>query len=130
MKYIVPFCAAVLLSVNVFSQAIEKDFPESFKVKISNPLKVARESVLIVLSPDQIKKGSKKFNNKAFVVMDGVNIPNEHKLSFHIKQEESGRTANTSVAHLRTLITYVFRLSIKIIHGSFAMKVPGGNRIK
>ena len=79
MKYIVVLCTALLLSVNVFSQTIEKDFPESFKIKISNPLKAARESVLIVLSPDQIKKSAKKFNSNAFVIMDGTNeIPSQY----------------------------------------------------
>lgn len=88
MKNIVVLIAVILLSVNAFAQAIEKDFPESFKVKISNPLRLSRESVLIVLSPEQIKKGAKQFNSKAFIVMDGDNeIPSQYN---HVDRDNSG----------------------------------------
>jgi hypothetical protein len=78
MKYTLLLIVCIL-SLNGFSQSIEKDFPEVFKVKVSNPLKNSRESVLIVLSPDQLKKVSSKFNSNAFVVLDGSKeIPSQY----------------------------------------------------
>jgi hypothetical protein len=60
------------------SQSIEKKFPRSFKVEISNPLNSIRESVIIVLSPEELKQ-VKDFNPKAFVVMDGpAEIPSQY----------------------------------------------------
>jgi len=63
----------------LMSQSPEKDFPESFQVKVSNPLKAAREQVLVVLSPGEIKAAAPEFNAEAFVVMDGkVEIPSQY----------------------------------------------------
>jgi hypothetical protein len=70
MKYLL-FLIAVAASFNIVAQSLEKDFTESFSVKVSNPLKTARENILIVLSADQLKKASSKFNSNAFVVFDG-----------------------------------------------------------
>lgn len=61
----------LLLSISSVAQTLEKDFPESFTVRVTNPLKTARENVLIVLTPELISKSGKKFNDKAFVVLDG-----------------------------------------------------------
>lgn len=61
----------ILISTRLSSaQAVEKSFPKSFKVVVSNPLNSVRENVLVTLSPDQLKD-VKNFNAKAFVVMDG-----------------------------------------------------------
>jgi len=71
MKSVV-FLGALLLTVQVLSaQSIEKDFPESFQITVSNPLAVAREQVLVVVIPPQVKAGAPAFNTRAFVVMDG-----------------------------------------------------------
>ncbi len=67
-----------LYSQCMTAQPVEKQFPKSFKVQISNPLQTARESILIVISPDDLKK-VKSFNEKAFVVLDGKNeIPSQY----------------------------------------------------
>src|SRR5688572_1934671 len=72
------FCVC---SLSLTAQSVEKEFPKSFSVQISNPLPVARESVLIVLSPEKLKK-AKGFNAKAFVVLDGkVEIPSQYNES-------------------------------------------------
>ena len=70
MKYVLLFAAVGIFS-SVASQSVEKDFPESFSVKISNPLKVSRENSLVILSSEQLKKANSKFNPNAFVVLDG-----------------------------------------------------------
>jgi hypothetical protein len=78
MKYSI-ILAFILLTNSLFAQALEKDFPESFKVEITNTINVPRENVLIVLSPDEVSKQSKKFNSKAFVVVAGGNeIPSQY----------------------------------------------------
>lgn len=81
MKYI--FLLAVLIgSFNGLSQSLEKDFPSSFKVKISNPLKSERENVFVVLSPELLKKANSKFNKNAFVVLDGKKeIPSQYNVT-------------------------------------------------
>jgi hypothetical protein len=67
-------CSILLLVIagaHASAQSLEKTFPSSFSVTVTNPLKADREGVLIVISPEQIARAAKKFNSKAFVVMDG-----------------------------------------------------------
>ena len=68
------FSASLLfiISISVHAQDLKKEFPQSTKLKISNPLKSVRENVLVIISPDQLKKEVKGFNEKAFVVLDGA----------------------------------------------------------
>jgi hypothetical protein len=61
----------LLLSAKAYTQSVITDFPESFKVTISNPLTVSRENVLVLISAQQLSKNAKRFNPHAFVVMDG-----------------------------------------------------------
>jgi len=69
----------LLFSAHSFALSLEKDFPEMFTVRISNPLKTPRENVLIVLKPELISTSGKKFNDKAFVVLDGKKeIPSQY----------------------------------------------------
>jgi hypothetical protein len=70
-KYILMFIC-IAFSVRIFAQQVEKGFPLSFTVRITNPLKISREHVLIHLSTDQLKKKVSQFNSKSFVVMDGA----------------------------------------------------------
>jgi len=74
------YIAVVLLLFpgSLFAQSVEKDFPQSFTVKISNPLKAKRQDILVVISPEQIAQVKKQFNDKAFVVIDnGKEIPSQ-----------------------------------------------------
>jgi len=64
------FCFFLFCAQQAWTQAVEKQFPKSFKVKVSNALNKPRENSLMVLTADQLKK-IKGFNTKAFVVMDG-----------------------------------------------------------
>ena len=71
----------ILVTGNAVAQQMETDFPLTFRVKITNPLNVARENILVVLSPEQISKVAAKFNDKAFVVLDGgKEIPSQYNL--------------------------------------------------
>jgi hypothetical protein len=71
----------ILATGNVAAQQVETDFPLTFRVRITNPLNVARENTLVVLSPEQIRKVAAKFNDKAFVVVDaGKEIPSQYNL--------------------------------------------------
>ena len=60
-----------LFSAKAYTQSVMTDYPEFFKVTISNPLAVSRENVLVLVSSQQLSKSFKKFNPHAFVVMDG-----------------------------------------------------------
>ncbi|HEY9047872.1 MAG TPA: DUF4861 family protein, partial [Ohtaekwangia sp.] len=78
MKYII-FCVAVLIAAGIQAQSLEKEFPESFRVKVTNPLNIAREHVVIVLSPEEISKHARRFNSNAFIVIDnGKEIPSQY----------------------------------------------------
>lgn len=69
----------ILVTGNVTAQQIETDLPLTFRVKVTNPLNIARENTLVVLSPEQIRKVAAKFNSKAFVVVDaGREIPSQY----------------------------------------------------
>lgn len=71
----------ILATGNGMAQQIEADFPLAFRVKITNSLNVARESTLVILSPEQIRKVAAKFNDRAFVVQDaGKEIPSQYNL--------------------------------------------------
>ena len=68
-----------LFSAKAYTQSVMTDYPESFKVTISNPLTVSRENVLVLVSSQQLSKNVKKFNPHAFVVMDGEKeIPSQY----------------------------------------------------
>jgi hypothetical protein len=68
------------VSVTIYSDAqtlLEKQFPRSFKVEISNPLNSARQNVCVMLTGDQLAQ-VKDFNLKAFVVLsEQVEIPSQ-----------------------------------------------------
>jgi len=76
----------VLLAIALLSawsvskaQSIEKQFPESFQVTVSNPLATVRGHVLVVLNPSQIKAVAPAFNAQAFVVIDGqMEVPSQY----------------------------------------------------
>ncbi len=69
----------LLLSGHAFAQTLEKDFPESFQAQVTNPLKVSRENILINISPEEIKRVVKNFNEKAFLVISGgKEIPSQY----------------------------------------------------
>ena len=69
----------LLLSGTAYTQSVMADYPESFKVTILNPLTVARENVLVLVSFQELSKNLKKFNPHAFVVMDGEKeIPSQY----------------------------------------------------
>jgi hypothetical protein len=72
MMRLLLFSLVVFIVVRVEAQlpSLEKEFPESFKVQVVNPLNAGRESVLVVVTTDQLKK-VKGFNPKAFVVISG-----------------------------------------------------------
>jgi hypothetical protein len=61
----------LLGSIALSGQSMEKDYPESFQVAVTNPLAMERKQVLVVLTPGQIKAAARVFNERAFVVMDG-----------------------------------------------------------
>src|SRR6187431_38775 len=68
-----------LLPAEAYTQSVMADYPESFKVTISNPLAASRENVLVLVSSQQLSKSFKKFNPHAFVVMDGEKeIPSQY----------------------------------------------------
>lgn len=78
MKFIVLLIGFFSFSVSM-AQSIEKEFPESFQISVTNPLKVGRESVLVVLMPSQIAGAASAFNSHAFVVLDGkTEIPSQY----------------------------------------------------
>ncbi len=60
----------VLFSTHSFAQDLQKAFPESFTVKITNPMKTEREDVSVYVASDQLNKQVKGFNPRAFVVTD------------------------------------------------------------
>src|ERR1044072_4449766 len=65
-----------------FSQDLKKEFPKSFQVKVTNPLKVTRENALVHIPADQLKKSIPDFNQKAFVVLDGEKeIPSQYNIN-------------------------------------------------
>ncbi|HYG20428.1 MAG TPA: DUF4861 domain-containing protein [Ohtaekwangia sp.] len=69
----------VVAVVHASAQSLEKAFPSSFSVTVTNPLTTDREGVLIVISPEQLARAAKKFNSKAFVVLDGeTEIPSQY----------------------------------------------------
>lgn len=68
-----------LISISLYAQDLKKEFPQSFQLRISNPLPLVRENVLIIISSDQLNKKVKGFNEKAFVVLDGAKeIPSQY----------------------------------------------------
>jgi hypothetical protein len=71
MKSIVLSVVILFTFSILMGQSIEKDFPESFQITVSNPLTAMREQVLVVLMPSQIEAVAPAFNSQAFVVVDG-----------------------------------------------------------
>ena len=81
MRVIFLCLALCFCSFYITAQSVDKQFPKSFSVQISNPLPTPRESVLVVVSPEKLKK-AKSFNAKAFVVLDGTQeIPSQYNAS-------------------------------------------------
>ena len=80
MRSIVIICSIVcwVQMAGAQTATLDKQFPQSFRVEIFNPLPASRESVLVVLSPDDLKK-IRDFNTKAFVVLDNQSeIPSQY----------------------------------------------------
>ncbi len=80
MKLRKPVClfAAMLLflmgamqSNSLFAQRLEREFSQSAKIRVVNPLNEARESVLVYIDKNQLRQQVPAFNEKGFVVMDG-----------------------------------------------------------
>ena len=63
--------AAALFSMNISAQDLKKEYPKTFKVKVTNPLGQERESTPVYLSAEELQKKYPAFNSKAFVVLDG-----------------------------------------------------------
>ncbi|MEJ1237760.1 DUF4861 domain-containing protein [Chryseolinea sp. T2] len=73
------FVTVLFFSIKSFAQTtLEKEFPKSFKVEITNPINATRENAIVVLSPGQLAK-VKDFNPKAFIVVSGqAEIPSQY----------------------------------------------------
>lgn len=70
--------ASVVVPMFMYSQSLQKDFPKSFSINITNPLNIARTECLITVRATDIKKISDDFNPNAFVVLaDGAEIPSQ-----------------------------------------------------
>jgi hypothetical protein len=68
----------LLTCTTLYSQSPEKLYPNSIKVSVTNPLKTARENVLVTVSQEQMGKAAKGFNFNSFVVFDGTKeIPSQ-----------------------------------------------------
>ncbi|HYF70736.1 MAG TPA: DUF4861 domain-containing protein [Ohtaekwangia sp.] len=62
----------LILSVTVAeSQSLEKEFPLSLTLEVTNPIDVAREHVMVIVPEEQIRKRNSDFNPNGFVVVDG-----------------------------------------------------------
>src|SRR4051812_6253585 len=81
MMRLILFVSVLFVVLRVDAQLpLEKEFPRSFKVQVVNPLSAVRESVLVVVTPDQLRK-VKGFNTKAFVVISGgMEIPAQYNV--------------------------------------------------
>lgn len=78
---LISFLTLALCAPNagVFSQDLKKEFPLSFTVTVSNPLKTERENELVFVSAEKIRELVPDFNPKAFVVLDqGKEIPSQY----------------------------------------------------
>ena len=80
---VLTFCSVLFLvaaqSCQVFSQNLSREYPRSFVVEVSNPLKTEREEVMVLLKEEDLKKNSPAFNSRAFVVLDGkTEIPSQY----------------------------------------------------
>ncbi len=62
---------ALFIAEPAFSQNFKREYPKSFVVEVSNPLKEQRENVLVLLKEEDLEKNNPSFNSKAFVVLDG-----------------------------------------------------------
>ncbi len=72
---------ATLVTGNMYAQSLQKEFPKSLTVTVSNPLNQPRQDVLVVLPEAAIQKAAANFNPKAFVVLDGKKeIPSQYNL--------------------------------------------------
>lgn len=79
MNRVLAILITVLFFGNLYSQP-QETFPESFNVRVTNPLNSKRENVLIIISPNLLKK-IKGFNSKAFIVLDGEEeVPSQFNL--------------------------------------------------
>lgn len=75
----------VLFSTHSFAQDLQKNYPESFTVKITNPIRAEREDVSVYIASEQLSKQVKGFNPKAFVVTDkqGREIASQYNFRDH-----------------------------------------------
>lgn len=59
-------------------QGINKEFPETFSVEVTNPIDAERESALVFIPATSILEQASAFNQNAFVVLDGdVEVPSQ-----------------------------------------------------
>jgi hypothetical protein len=74
------FMLATLVNpVTGFGQNLKQEFPRSFVVEVSNPLKQQRTDVMVYLNEEEIVKNAPSFNPKAFVVLDGTTeVPSQY----------------------------------------------------
>jgi hypothetical protein len=80
-KVLLPVFMLVTLGnpVTGFGQNLKQEFPRSFIVEVSNPLKQQRTDVMVYLNEEEIVKNAPSFNPKAFVVLDGsTEIPSQY----------------------------------------------------
>jgi hypothetical protein len=65
--------------VALFGQNLKQEFPRSFVVEVSNPLKQQHTDVMVHLKEEEIEKNASSFSSKAFVVLDGTNeVPSQY----------------------------------------------------
>ncbi len=57
---------AIVLSVSACKSPEEREFPESFKVAVTNLISIARTADFVSITPDQLPVD---FNSKAFIVL-------------------------------------------------------------
>ena len=67
MKKLIVVLIVSTLWLNSEAQDVSKQFPLSFHVKVSNPLKASRQEAFVFVSESNLPKN---FNSKAFVVLD------------------------------------------------------------
>lgn len=120
---------ALVLSTPAFAQDLQKEFPESFTVKVTNPLTVPRTDVMVNIDPAKVNKSIKGFNAKAFVVLDaqGKEIAAQYNEQDHnqpgivtvLDELKAGETRNLTVRYNKTGTakrTYVKRTQAELSH--------------
>ncbi len=67
--------------------AASSEFPKSFTIQVTNPLNRGRESSLVLVDGEELRKNNPQFNPEAFVVMDGpTEIPSQYNGKDHFNK--------------------------------------------